>query len=405
MCLDGPLEVAHRLVTATEHVGQQRQLAPHRAVRRPGDPADHQLVAERAKRLVQDLGCGDASHRRRDLCHERRHDDPHPPATQHGQGPGRGEPFEVGPGLGLISLAHGGKGKGDPVSRGRHLRIRLYESSPLHLHFLEPALLAIRLGELGEVGHHAGVRAVGPLAHLQGLSGQPFGILEASFQQRSGPSEQRDIPLREGLPDDFGQTGVRLDLGVQPRDVPGLEQGLHPESEGQQLELPVGGLPGQPQHLRGSLQALIEMLGSGDGVAIRAERVGQRCRVGHAAGHRYRLFRQLDPAFLRPHVRKSHREPGDDPCAKRGVLRRKHRDGLLQQVDLALVEQPDLEATQTGTEPESRAGQLLRPAQPAGQVGCGHERLGRSRPLARPHGGLTEGERQCQALTIVVADV
>ena len=150
------------------------------------------------------------------------------------------------------------------------------------------------------------------------------------------------------MPKDLGQPCVGLDLGIQPVDVAGLEQGLHPEPVGQQFQLAIPGFPSEADHLLGRGQALLQVLRGGDGVAERAEGVGHGGGIPHPPGHGHRLAGHLGPAFLGSHERQGHCEARHHPSPEGRVLLRQRLQSLLEQVDLSLVEQPDLEPSQPG---------------------------------------------------------
>ena len=86
MGIDRPLEVLLRLIETSKDVSEKRQVSPHRTIRGPRGAADDELGTERAKRFVQDLRGGDASHASRHLGHERRHHDPHAASAERGHG-------------------------------------------------------------------------------------------------------------------------------------------------------------------------------------------------------------------------------------------------------------------------------------------------------------------------------
>ena len=193
---------------------------------------------------------------------------------------------------------------------------------PLHLHVLEPPRLAEGLGELCVVGHHPGVGALGQFAHFEGLASQPLRILEPPFHQGPGPPEQRHIPLGDRLPEDLGQSGIGLDLGIQPRDISRLEQRLNSEPVGQKLQLAVPGPPGQADHLLRGGHSLLMVLWRGDSVAVGAEGVGEGCRVGHSPGHCHGFQGQVRAALVRPHERQGHGQPRHHPGPEGRVLLR-----------------------------------------------------------------------------------
>ena len=63
-------------------------------------------------------------------------------------------------------------------------------------------------------------------------------------------------------------SGEGLDLGVDRRHVPELQQRDDPEAPPQQGQLGVAVRLGQAHDLVGDSQALFEMLGSADGIAV-----------------------------------------------------------------------------------------------------------------------------------------
>jgi hypothetical protein len=239
---------------------------------------------------------------------------------------------------------------------------------------------------------------VGPLAQGQGLPGQPLGLVEVAAQHRLAGPEQRGMPGEVELSQLAGGPVVALQATLQGRQVALLELiGQQEPAAAERRHRVAGGL-GQLDHLGGRGQPLLQVVRPPGRHVVLVEPGGQGGGVAEAPGHGHGGPAEPVPP---PGVGRGLQrlgQPGQHPGPERAVGLAQDGQGLLQQLDLQLVDRAggELPPQAEGGQGEPGAvahppGRLRRaPVQPARLVG-----------LAGGHPGPGQGQQQVAPLGLV----
>ena len=192
---------------------------------------------------------------------------------------------------------------------------------------------------------------------------------------RHAAPPQRDVPAVERVADGVGAPGERRDVLLHAAHVALLQAGDVPQPATEELERPSPSL-GDGDDLARLRLAVATCVGpamaSQWAASARASTIGSSPGPGPLPPRR-------GPAGERRREREGDRQAGQHVARRRQPRRAgEGAGGLLEEVDLALVEQPDLEAREVGAEPERGAGHEL------GRAPSARARPARRTPGRRP---------------------
>ena len=166
-------------------------------------------------------------------------------------------------------------GRDQPPGRG--LELAHPELLPADREQLDRVVLRRRLGSAGA-------------PRLERLGRHRGGVLELAREQRAHRPPDDRVPQIDRLAQPLRAGGERLDLGIDRVPIALLEQVDDEPRVRLQLELQVGGLAGELEHLGRGLSRCLRWLASHSARRRRGAGGGERLRVAQLLGERRRLL-------------------------------------------------------------------------------------------------------------------
>ncbi len=383
---EGLLGVAHGVVVAMLGPAADGDDAGHRAVEAGPDPLERHAMGvgleqrqqARQQRVVEGGGGSDE-------VDEVRHPlGVHVPELEFDGG----GTVEVA--ASLVELAGHRRRPGDAAD-GRDVRGQFWRHNADRLHAGDGGFGLSRL-PVGNQSQHRGQHG-----RIGAPRRPPEGLDLVDAPQRGGDVAVNERGLR--LPQRHEPGVERVANGCSPPcianpvlghavDVADLEPGDEPEPAPEELERPVVGGLGDGDDLRCLRLSLLGVIGPGDGIAVCRQRPGQHGRIVGGAGQLDRSVGQSEAPVLGRDQGLGHGQPGQHGRTKPGDTRvasagtGEQPIGVLEERDLAVVEQANLEPREVSAEAERSPGDHGRRPDMSTQGG---ELLRRRRRRRRGH--------------------